>query len=194
MYLCKPFHANFQCHRTFIQYYSDSNTLYPHDVKTALTLGSRLTTVKNSIYQKLANPQRFHPTKYFIQQIIGSLLYYALAVDCTFLITLGGLASSQAQPTQETLTKLTWLLNYVTCNPDVKITYQASDMCLHVHSDASYLSAPKARNRTGAHFYLSDHPNKNLDIQLLNGPVHVVSNLINWYWPQLQKQKSALVF
>ena len=108
------------------------------------------------------------------------MLYYALAVDCTLLVALGDLASCQATPTQDTLDKLVWLLNYVACNPDAEITYQASDMCLHIHSDASYLSAPKARSRAGAHFFLSSYPNssENTSLQPLNGPIHVLSKII----------------
>ena len=56
--------------------------------------------------------------KLFIQQVFGSLLYYALAVDCTLLVALGDLASAQAQPTVDTMNKLTWLLNYVASNPN----------------------------------------------------------------------------
>ena len=35
------------------------------------------------------------------------------------------------------------------------LTYHASDMKLAAHSDASYLSKPKARSRAGGHFFLS---------------------------------------
>ena len=35
------------------------------------------------------------------------------------------------------------------------LTYHASDMKLAAHSDASYLSEPKARSRAGGHFFLS---------------------------------------
>ena len=37
-----------------------------------------------------------------VQQIIGSLLYYALAVDCTLLVALGDLASAQTTATEHT--------------------------------------------------------------------------------------------
>ena len=37
-----------------------------------------------------------------IQQIIGSLLYYALAVDCTFLVDLGDLAPAQTKASDDT--------------------------------------------------------------------------------------------
>ena len=72
-------------------------------------------------------------------------------------------------------------MNYVASNPDATVTYTASDMCLHVHSDASYLSAPKARSRTGGHFFLSTHPNNTVaDVQMLNGPIHVISKIIKF--------------
>ena len=35
------------------------------------------------------------------------------------------------------------------------LTYNASDMKVAVHSDASYLSVPKARSQAGGHFFLS---------------------------------------
>jgi hypothetical protein len=34
-------------------------------------------------------------------------------------------------------------------HPDAIIRYHASDMILNVHSDASYLSAPKAHSQAG---------------------------------------------
>ena len=120
--------------------------------------------------------------KLLVQQVVGSLLYYALAVDCTLLVALGDLAAVQTRATEDTMNKLVWLLNYVASNPNAEITYKASDMCLHVHSDASYLSVPKARSRTGAHFFLSRHPDKVTDCTLvpLNGPIHVVSKIIKF--------------
>jgi hypothetical protein len=36
-------------------------------------------------------------------------------------------------------------LDYMWTHPDAIIRYRASDMILNVHSDASYLSAPKSR-------------------------------------------------
>jgi hypothetical protein len=51
--------------------------------------------------------------------------------------------------------KLTQLLNYCATNPDATIQYEANDMVLHIHLDASYLSEQKARSRIGGHFFLS---------------------------------------
>ena len=46
-------------------------------------------------------------------------------------------------------------LDYVATQEEAVLTYNASDMNLAAHSDASYLSEPKARSRAGRHFLLS---------------------------------------
>jgi hypothetical protein len=38
------------------------------------------------------------------------------------------------------------MLDYLATHPDTKIRYHASDMILHIHSDASYLSVSNARS------------------------------------------------
>jgi hypothetical protein len=93
-----------------------------------------------------------------LQEIIGTLLYYARAVDSTMLVALGSLASAQSKGTQATARAATQLLNYCATHPDAKLCYKASDMVLHVHSDASYLSERQARSRSGVFFYLSSQP------------------------------------
>jgi hypothetical protein len=79
-----------------------------------------------------------------VQEVLGMLLFYARAVDSTLLPAIGTLASQQAHGTKATLEALTQLLNYCAMHPDAKVHFIASDMVLHVHSNASYLSAPKA--------------------------------------------------
>ena len=120
--------------------------------------------------------------KLLVQQVVGSLLYYALAVDCTLLVALGDLATVQTRATKDTMEKLVWLLNYVASNPNAEVTFVASNMCVHIYSDASNLSVPKARSCSGAHFFLSKHPYKVRDCSLapLNGPIHVVSKIIKF--------------
>ena len=78
-------------------------------------------------------------------------------MDCSLLVTFGDYATTQNQATEEATSKLIWPLNYVASNPDASITYVASEMCLHIYSTASYLSAPKVRSRAGVHFFLSLH-------------------------------------
>ncbi len=79
-----------------------------------------------------------------IQQIVGSFLYYARAVDPTILMALSAIATQQNAPTEETLACVNQFLDYMWTHLDAKIRYRASDMILNIHSDASYLSAPKA--------------------------------------------------
>ena len=82
--------------------------------------------------------------KKFVQQVTGTFLYYARAVDPTMLVALSAIAASQAAPTKNTLEKTMFFLDYVASHPDAILTYKASDMVLQVHSDASYLTEPEA--------------------------------------------------
>ena len=84
-----------------------------------------------------------------IQQVVGTLLYYARAIDNTMLPALNDIAANQSAPTQTTAEDITRLLDYCASHPDATIKFHASDMILHIHSDASYLSAPKARSKVG---------------------------------------------
>jgi hypothetical protein len=56
-----------------------------------------------------------------LQEIIGTLLYYARAVDPTMLVALGTLASAQANRTKATVTAVTQLLNCCATHPDAVI-------------------------------------------------------------------------
>jgi hypothetical protein len=91
-----------------------------------------------------------------IQQIVGTFLYYARAVDCTMLHALSLLASAQAAGTAETMKALIHLLNYAASHPDAILRFRASDMKLHVHVDASYLCEPKARSRSAQYYFLAE--------------------------------------
>jgi hypothetical protein len=112
-----------------------------------------------------------------IQKVVGTLLYYALAVDNTMLVALGDLASAQANGTQQTMEAVTWLLNYAATHPDATVCFHASDMILHIHSDGSYLSAPKARSRAGGHFFLSNNTIDPAQCKV-NGPIHVTAKIL----------------
>ena len=118
-----------------------------------------------------------------LQQIIGVLLYYARILDSTMLVTLGTLASAQAKGTEATMQAATQLLNYCATHPDATIRFHASGMVLHIHSDASYLSASGARSRLGGYFFLSDNvgdtaPTPNSQPPTFNAPVLVNSAII----------------
>ena len=71
------------------------------------------------------------------------------------LVALSAIASEQATPTEATMEKTKYFLDYVATHPDAILTYHKSNMILALHSDASYLTEPKARSKAGGHFFLS---------------------------------------
>jgi hypothetical protein len=68
------------------------------------------------------------------------------------------------------------MLNYLATHPDATIIYHASDMILHIHSDASYLSVSNARSCLGCLFLCGD---KSPQEDNLNGSILVVSVIKN---------------
>jgi hypothetical protein len=80
----------------------------------------------------------------------------------------------KAEPTEETLEQTKQLLDYLATQEEAILTYNKSDMILAVHSDASYLSKPKARSRAGGHFFLSH----NTEIPPNNGAILNIAHII----------------
>jgi hypothetical protein len=93
-----------------------------------------------------------------VQQVLGTLLFYARAVDSTMLPAIGSIATQQAKGTKATMKAITQLLNYCATHPDATVRFIASDMVLHIESDASYLSESKARSRAAGYHFLSAKP------------------------------------
>ena len=114
-----------------------------------------------------------------IQEVLGTLLYYARAVDPTLLVTVSSLARQQKAPTVKTMAAINHLLDYCATHPNAITRYHASDMILHVESDASYLSETDAKSRAAGFHYLSIDPKgKNIPYPPINGPVLVTSKVI----------------
>jgi len=91
-----------------------------------------------------------------IQQIVGTFLYYARAVDPTMLTAVNKLASMQSQPTEATEQAANRFLSYAKTWPNASLVIRPSDMILHAHSDASYLSESNARSRIGGIMFLGN--------------------------------------
>ena len=109
------------------------------------------------------------------QQVCGTFLNYARAVDCTMLHALNNLATRTKDGTQKTVEALKHFLDYCASNPEVEILYRASDTILHNHSDAAYLVATGARARAAGYTYLgNDQDNK----QIINGPISIIAKII----------------
>jgi hypothetical protein len=49
-------------------------------------------------------------------------------------------------------------MDYAATYPTAIIRYHASDMALHIDSDATYLVLPNARSRYAGHYFLSSRP------------------------------------
>ena len=61
-----------------------------------------------------------------VQSIVGSLLYYARAVDCAMLTALNTIAATQSAPTETTLKHCFRLLDYAATYPSTKVRFYAS--------------------------------------------------------------------
>jgi hypothetical protein len=140
---------------------------YPHNPKQ---YGSKAQYTEPIDSSPLLNKDE----KRFMQEVTGTFLFYARAVDPTMLTALSSLASEQCAPTENTMKKVKQFLDYAASQEDAAITYRKSDMVLAIHSDASYLSEPKARSRAGGHFFMSENDKDPKD----NGAVHTVAQII----------------
>jgi hypothetical protein len=85
------------------------------------------------------SPPLSKENKKYIQEVVGTFLYYAPCVISTMLTALGSIATQQANLTKNTMIKVKQFLDNAFTHPDAIVTYQASDMVLAIHSDASYL-------------------------------------------------------
>lgn len=115
--------------------------------------------------------------------VVGALLYYARTVDNTLLPVLNDIAMSQANPTEKTKEKCKRLLDYVATYPNVVLRCHASNMQLHIDSNAAYLITPRAKSRIAGFYYFKCGAN-NCPLTMPNHPVlvecrclqHVVSS------------------
>ncbi|KAI2491412.1 Reverse transcriptase (RNA-dependent DNA polymerase) [Fragilaria crotonensis] len=113
-----------------------------------------------------------------ILEVLGTLLYYARAIDSTLLTAIGELATEQSEGTKTTMEKLAQLLNYCATHPDATVQFTASDMLLAVESGASYLSVVKARSRAAGCFYLTNAPTTPTAALKPNGAIHVLCHIM----------------
>jgi hypothetical protein len=113
--------------------------------------------------------------KTWIQQVLGSLLFYARALDLSLLTTVCQLSSHQFAPTQHDLSSAHRLLNYASSHPNRHKIIHPSSMALWGCTDAS-----KSGSVAGCSVGLGDPPP-----YLLNPPPE--SHRQNW------KDKQSLV-
>eukprot|EP00957_Ditylum_brightwellii_P203468 15334726-Ditylum_brightwellii.AAC.1 len=113
-------------------------------------------------------------------------------------MALNAITAEQEHPTSKTAAAIVQLLNYCATHPEATIRYHASGMVLHIHSDASYLSAPRARSRAGGHFFLSDHPSNPTkpgeSVTPPNSPIHSVCELLRNVMASAAEAKIGALF
>jgi hypothetical protein len=106
-----------------------------------------------------------------VQHIVGNLLYYGRAVNPMLLTALSSIAACQANGTIAVTKSCQKHLNYVATQQNVGIRYKACDMILAVHTNTSNLSKQKGKSCASAHFYLTNHDNKEFN----NGTILTLS-------------------
>ena len=114
-----------------------------------------------------------------VQSIVGSILYYARALDSTMLPSLNDIGSKQAAATTGTNKPCTVLLDYAATYPNAKIRFYASDLNLQADSD-------------DAGFFFSEHQSPQIDDSM--DPSLLSANPSNLSWPLLPKQKQVDFF
>ena len=126
-----------------------------------------------------------------IQSIVGSVLYYARAIDYTLLPALNTISAHQSKPTEKTEKHCRRILDYLSTYPNVYVRYHASDMQLAIESDAAYLVEPQARSRIAGFYHLnSGQPHSN-DI---NGAFHIECKTLRHVVASSAEAETAGVF
>jgi hypothetical protein len=127
-----------------------------------------------------------------LQQLTGTLLYYARAVDPTLIMPINVIASEQSKAAAVTADKVIKLLNYYNTHPETKIRYHASDMILRIHSDASYLSEKESKSKTGGFFNMGSSPKT--ETELTNGAVLIISKVLKHVMSSAAEAEIGAVF
>jgi hypothetical protein len=140
--------------------------------------------------------QRTHPLpldkaeKKFIQEVCRVFLFLARGVDGGLLPALSALASQQTNPTERTKALCKQFLDYMASQNEAVLTYKASDMVLAIHSNASYLSEPKARSRAGGHMFMAGRDN----IPTNNGAVLKILQIIRAVMSSAAEAELSVLF
>jgi hypothetical protein len=77
------------------------------------------------------------------------------------------------------MAKAKQLLDYLATHPDATIRFQASDMIMNVHSDASYLTKSNAHSRACGHFFMGWSPTDGDPIRL-NGEFFTICAILHF--------------
>ena len=105
-----------------------------------------------------SSPAASPAQKLDIQRTCGSLLFYARALDGTFLTAVGALSAQQSSPTLSSVAANERLLGYAAAHPSHTVIIHPSTMILHAAVDGSYLSRKNSGSVAGGCFFLGPIP------------------------------------
>jgi hypothetical protein len=125
-----------------------------------------------------------------MQDIVGTLLYYGRSVDPTLLTALSSIAACQANGTTTVAESCQQLLDYIATHPNAGIHCNACDMILAVHTDASYLLKQNGKIHASAHFYLTNHDDKEFN----NNAILTLSSVIKHVMSSAYKAELAALY
>jgi hypothetical protein len=128
-----------------------------------------------------------------VQNIIGSILYYARAVDMMVLMVLSTIASEQITGMENTMEKAYQVLDYLATHPDGAVQFQASNMVINIHLDALYLKEPKACSRAHGHFFMGSLPHDRKPIKL-NSSFHTLCAILQSMVTSAAEAKLGVLF
>jgi hypothetical protein len=142
-------------------YVAKALKLFQHKLSKRQNAPYPMTAIKNGTKQQYATQESTAPPldkkgKKFIQQVCGKFLFLSRAVNSTLLCPISAIAAQLAMSTEDTMKYTMQFLDYVATQEEAILTFNASNMKLKVHSNASYLSELKAMSRAGGHFFLSN--------------------------------------
>ena len=134
--------------------------------------------------------------KKYVQQVLGVFLFYARAIDSTMLAAVGTMAASLSTARWADIQpRIAHFLDYAATHPDAQLVYRHSDMHLWSHTDASYLTEPKARSRAGGYHFFSDKPllplRPDSPAPMHNHPVLVVCKMIERVMSSTQEAETG---
>ena len=136
-------------------------------------------TKKQYATQESKAPLLGDKVKQFIQQVCGKFLFLGREVDSTLLCQISAIASQSSKLTEDTMWQTLQLLDYLAMQEDTVLSYHASDMVLAVHSNASYLSEPKACSRASGHFFLSSNTTVPPNNWAILNIAHIIKNVMS---------------
>jgi hypothetical protein len=173
---------------TTLKKYQHATPTVPQNVPyntAAIQYSTKVQRVENDTLAPLSKSEIKH-----VQDIVGTLLYYAQVVNPTLLAALSTIATRQANGIQAVADACHQLLDYVATHPTAGLRYHACDMILAFHMDASYLSEMDGRSCATGNFYLMNQNDKDFN----NGAILTLSSIIKHVMSSASEAELAALY